>query len=50
MIRIIKDGKVIYETDNVYKAGDEVLYHDYKVKEIVVNINYKLAEEKYGRL
>lgn len=50
MIRIIKDGKVIYETDNVYKAGDEVLFHDYDVKEIVVNINYKLAEEKYGRL
>tara|TARA_R110002020_G_scaffold320503_1_gene536425 strand:+ start:489 stop:641 length:153 start_codon:yes stop_codon:yes gene_type:complete len=49
MIRIVKDGKVIYETDNVYKAGDEVLFNDYKVKEIVVNINRELAEKKYGR-
>ena len=50
MIRIIKDDKVVYETDNLYKAGDEVLFHDYKVKEIVVNINYELVGEKYGRL
>ena len=49
MIRIVKNGKVIYETDDLYKAGDEVLFHDYDVKEIVVNINRKLVEEKYGR-
>tara|TARA_R110002073_G_scaffold245321_1_gene407939 strand:- start:424 stop:576 length:153 start_codon:yes stop_codon:yes gene_type:complete len=50
MIRIIKDGKVVYETDNLYKVGDEILFHDYDVKEIVVNINYEWVEEKYGRL
>ena len=49
MIRIVKDGKVIYETDDLYKAGDEVLFHDYNIKEIVVNINCELAEKKYGR-
>jgi len=50
MIRIIKNDKVIYKTDNLYKAGDEVLFHDYDVKEIVVNINRELVEKKYGRL
>jgi hypothetical protein len=50
MIRIVKDDKVIFETDNLHKVADEILYHDYDVKEIVVNINRKLVEEKYGRL
>ena len=50
MIRIVKDDKVIYETDDLHKVGDEILFHDYDVKEIVVNINRKLVEEKYGRL
>ena len=49
MIRIIRDDKVIYETNELYKAGDEILYRDYDVKEIVVNINLKLVEEKYGK-
>ena len=49
MIRIVKDDKVIFETDNLHKVGDEILFHDYDVKEIVVNINRKLVEEKYGR-
>ena len=49
MIRIVKDDKVIYETDDLHKVGDEILFHDYDVKEIVVNINRKLVEEKYGR-
>ena len=45
MIRIIKDGKVIYETDDIYKAGDEMLFHDYDVKEIVVYRNPEYSEE-----
>ena len=49
MIRIVKNGKVIYETDDLYKAGDEVLFHDYDVKEIVVNIDRELVKKKYGR-
>ena len=50
MIRIVKNGKVIYETDDLYKAGDEVLYNDYDVKEIVVNIDREMVEKKYGRI
>ena len=49
MIRILKDGKVIYETKDLYKAGDEMLFHDYDVKEIVLNIDREMVEKKYGR-
>ncbi len=45
MIRIIKDDKVVYESTDIYKVGDEILFHDYKVKEIVVYRNPEYSEE-----
>ena len=45
MIRIIKDDKVVYESTDIYKVGDEMLFHDYKVKETVVYRNPEYSEE-----
>ena len=45
MIRIIKDDKVVYESTDIYKGGDEILFHDYKVKEIVVYRNLEYSKE-----
>ena len=50
MIRIFKDGKEIYKTDNIHQVAEEILFHDYDVKEIVVNINREMVEKKYGRI
>tara|TARA_R110000824_G_scaffold139446_1_gene304533 strand:+ start:206 stop:361 length:156 start_codon:yes stop_codon:yes gene_type:complete len=51
MIRIVNnEGKIVYETDNLHKVVDELLFQDYTVKEIIVNINYDMVEDKYGRI
>ena len=38
IIRIIKDGKVIEESENVQKIGEKLIIHDKAVKEIVISI------------
>ena len=50
MIRIVKDGKVIFETDQIQHITEELILHDYDVKEIVVNIDREMVEKKYGRI
>tara|TARA_A100001515_G_scaffold23866_1_gene18435 strand:- start:271 stop:423 length:153 start_codon:yes stop_codon:yes gene_type:complete len=49
MIRIFKDGKEIYKNENIHQVAEEILFNDYDVKEIVVNINHEMVEKKYGR-
>jgi len=49
MIRIFKDGKEIYKNENIHQVAEEILFNDYDVKEIVVNINREMVEKKYGR-
>jgi ABC-type cobalamin/Fe3+-siderophores transport system ATPase subunit len=50
MIRIVKDGKVVFETDQIQHITEELILHDYDVKEIVVNIDREMVEKKYGRI
>tara|TARA_R100001463_G_scaffold127696_1_gene185906 strand:+ start:309 stop:455 length:147 start_codon:yes stop_codon:yes gene_type:complete len=48
MIRIIKDGKVIFESDKLYTIADELILEDADVKEIEVSLNPKAMEKKNG--
>ena len=38
IIRLIKDGKVIEETDDLHKMHEQLIIHDKDVKEIVVTV------------
>ena len=49
MIRIVKDGKVVFETDQIHYISDELILNDYDVKQIVVNIDREMVRKKYGR-
>ena len=49
MIRIVKEGKVVFETDQIQHISDELILNDYNVKEIVVNIDREMVRKKYGR-
>ena len=44
IIRLIKDGKVIEETDDLHKMHEQLIIYDKDVKEIVVSIR----KYKYG--
>jgi hypothetical protein len=39
IIRIIKDGEVIEESDNIHVIGEKLIIHDKAVKEIVISIS-----------
>ena len=38
IIRLIKDGKVIEETEDLHKMHEQLIIHDKDVKEIVITI------------
>ncbi len=38
IIRLIKDGKVIEETDDLHKMHEQLIIHDKDVKEIVITV------------
>jgi len=43
IIRIIKDGEVIDESENLHEIYERLVWHDRKVKELVIRI----AKYKY---
>jgi hypothetical protein len=36
MIRVLRDGKVIFKTDNLHEYAEWMIVQDYKLKEIVI--------------
>jgi len=50
MIRILKDGKLLFESENLYRIVDELIYEDMDVKEIVVTINEEALAKRDGRV
>ena len=45
MIRIIKDDKVVFESDDLYKVADWLYYDDIQVKMLEVRPNKEAYDE-----
>jgi hypothetical protein len=45
MIRVLQDGKVIFQTENLHEYAEWMVVQDYKLKEIVI---YKGDDHEYS--
>tara|TARA_R100000458_G_C8275533_1_gene250625 strand:- start:1678 stop:1821 length:144 start_codon:yes stop_codon:yes gene_type:complete len=45
MIRVMRDGEVIFQTENIHEYAEWMVKKDYKLKEIVV---YKGDDNEYS--
>ena len=45
MIRIIRDGEVVFESDDLYKVADWLYYDDIQVKMLEVRPNREAYDE-----
>ena len=46
MIRIFREGVVVYESDNLYDIADWLYYEEQGVKDMVVTVNYKEVSKR----
>ena len=46
MIRIFREGVVVYESDNLYDIADWLYYEEQGVKDMVVSVNYKEVSKR----
>ena len=46
MIRIYRQGVVVYESDNLYDIADWLYYEEQGVKDMVVTVNHKEVKKR----
>ena len=46
MIRIFREGVVVYESDNLYDIADWLYYEEQGIKDMVVTVNYKEVSKR----